>query len=401
MENLVLYRKYRPITFGEVIEQEHIIKTLTHALESGKVAHAYLFCGPRGTGKTTVARLLAKAVNCEKRLQSLNHSATQSLAFEPCNKCSSCVEINEGRAMDLVEIDAASNRGIDEIRELREGIKFAPSKLKYKVFIIDEVHMLTREAFNALLKTLEEPPAHAIFILATTEIHKVLPTIISRCQRFDFHKLTLDKIVERLGQIAKKEGVKVEKSALELIAANAEGAARDAESLLGQVIATCPPLPAASGAGRRVEDSEITLKETEAVLGTTSIATTIEMANFIIANDLSGALSYINKIVNEGYDIAQFAKSLVSSFRKMMILVSFKNQPSELALMQKLVAPELTNEQFKIILEQGKKFASADFIKLIRLFIRAENEIKSASLPQLPLELAIAEWVGEGEKVIE
>jgi DNA polymerase-3 subunit gamma/tau len=241
--------------------------------------------------------------------------------------------------------------------------------------------MLTREAFNALLKTLEEPPSHAIFILATTEIHKVLPTIISRCQRFDFHKLTLDKIVERLGEIAKNEGVKVEKTALELIAANADGAARDAESLLGQVMA--------------MEDKDITLKEAQEILGTTSISTTIEMANLIIRKDLGGALGYINKVVNDGYDMSQFAKSLVSYFRKMMILASFKEGANEIATMKKLVAPELTSEQFDGMLEQGKKFTGADLIKIIKLFARAEQEVKSSVLPQMPLELAVAEIIGE------
>lgn len=368
MDNLVLYRKYRPKSFAEFVGQEHIVKVLTSALVAGRLAHAYLFTGPRGVGKTTIARILAKAANCEKRNEG---------NFEPCNKCAACQEITDGRSLDLIEIDAASNRGIDEIRELREGIKFAPTRLKYKVFIIDEVHQLTKEAFNALLKTLEEPPAHAIFILATTEIHKVPETIISRCQKFNFHKLTLDKIVERLARIAKEEKVKIDKSALEMIALNADGAMRDAESLLGQIMA--------------MEDENITLDEVKNLLGSADISAAIEMINHLIAKDAKNAIYFINKILDDGYDLEQFAKLLVSYLRKIMIL----KVDAELS---ELVAQELTAEQKKIILEQAQKLSFEDLGKLIRLFIQAEYEIKNSILPQLPLELVVVEMIGDGGK---
>jgi len=328
-------------------------------LKLDKVAHAYLFTGVRGTGKTTIARLLAKAVNCQETKNS-----------EPCNKCQACQEINQGKSMDLIEIDAASNRGIDEIRELRDGIKFSPSNLKYKVFIIDETHMLTQPAFNALLKTLEEPPAHAIFILATTEIHKVPQTIISRCQRFDFRKLPLGKIVERLAWIAQQEKVKIEQPALELIALNADGSIRDGESLLGQIMS--------------MEDKKITLEEVQTILGVTDVKAVQDLVQYLTDKKSGQAISHINQVANQGYDLIQFTKSLIGYLRKMMIL---KVDP-ELA---KLVTAELTKEQIDVIIEQGEKISSADLIKVIHLFIQAGNEIKSADFPQLPLELTVVE----------
>ncbi len=357
--NLVLYRKYRPQSFFDIIGQEHVVKTLTNALKLDKVAHAYLFTGPRGTGKTTIARLLAKAVNCEKRKDS-----------EPCNKCLACDEISQGKSLDLIEIDAASNRGIDEIRELRDGIKFSPNQLKYKVFIIDEVHQLTGPAFNALLKTLEEPPAHAIFILATTEIHKVPQTIISRCQKFDFHKLTLEKIVQRLDWIAKQEKLNIEKPALELIALNADGSIRDGESLLGQIMS--------------LEDKKITLEEVQTILGVTDIKSVQDLVKYLTEKNNSKAISHINQVASQGYDLIQFTKSLISYLRKMMIL---KINPD----LVKLAAAELTKEQIDVIIKQGEKFSHQDLIKTIHFFIKAGNEIKKSDFQQLPLELAIVE----------
>jgi len=260
MANLALYRKYRPQTFSEIIGQEHVVKTLTNAIASDAVSHAYLFSGPRGSGKTTIARLLAKAVNCHER---------KGGQFEPCNKCSSCLEIMEGRSLDLIEIDAASHGGIDGIRELRDGIKFSPNKEKYKVFIIDECHQLSKDAANALLKTLEEPPPYAIFVLATTEIHKMIPTIISRTQRFDFRKLTLEEIMKRLEIICEKEKAKVDKSVLEFVALNSGGSIRDAESLLDQVFTLGGVLGKGEGIG---------VKAVQDLLG---IADTAVLAQFV------------------------------------------------------------------------------------------------------------------------
>ncbi|MBI4300451.1 MAG: DNA polymerase III subunit gamma/tau, partial [Chloroflexi bacterium] len=225
MTSQVFYRKWRPSTFAEVVGQEPVTRTLRNALIEERLAHAYLFCGPRGTGKTSTARILAKAVNC----------LGPTVDREPCNTCSTCQAISEGRALDLIEIDAASNRGIDEIRDLREKVNYAPNEMRYKVYIIDEVHMLTEPAFNALLKTLEEPPRHTIFILATTEVHKIPATILSRCQRFDFRRLPLGAATDRLRHICAEEGIEAEVEALNLIARSATGSLRDAENLLQQL----------------------------------------------------------------------------------------------------------------------------------------------------------------------
>lgn len=366
---LVLYRKYRPHKFSEVIGQEHVVKTLTNALSSGMVSHAYLFSGPRGSGKTTIARLLAKALNCRNRKQD---------EFEPCNQCDSCLEINEGRAIDLIEIDAASHRGIDEMRELREGITTAPTKSKYKVFIIDESHQLTKEAANALLKTLEEPPSHAIFILATTEAYKMIPTIISRCQRFDFRKLTVAEIIKRLEIIAEAEKVKIERPALELIALNSVGSMRDAESLLDQVL---------TFDGTLQNKKEIKAEEIKELLGLVETELIIKFVDFLSQKKTSETLQFLNEMTEKGADLQEFTKSLINYLRQALIL---KISGAETA---NPIVAGLTKEEFEKLKEQVIILEEEDLQKIIELFIEAENKMKYSSIPQLPLELAIIESI--------
>ncbi|MDI6603373.1 MAG: DNA polymerase III subunit gamma/tau [Patescibacteria group bacterium] len=371
MANLVLYRKYRPQTFAEIIGQEHVVKTLSNAISSGMISHAYLFSGPKGSGKTTIARLVAKAVNCQNRKEG---------KFEPCNQCLSCREINEGKALDLIEIDAASHRGIDEIRELRDGIRFVPTKSKYKVFIIDECHQLSKDAANALLKTLEEPPGHAIFVLATTEIHKMISTIISRCQRFDFRKLTLPEIIKRLENICQKEKVRIEKPALELIALNSSGSLRDAESLLDQA------LTFASTFNRELKAEDI-----KDLLGLVEIELVSKFTDFLYQKKSIEAINFLNEIAEKGLDLQEFSKSLINYLRQALILRLIGEAASDSA---NPIITGLTKEEFTKLQTQVAVFKENELQKIINLFLEAQNKMKYSPIPQLPLELAIIEATG-------
>jgi DNA polymerase-3 subunit gamma/tau len=372
MDNLVLYRKYRPRKFGDVVGQDHVTVTIANEIKSGHIAHAYLFSGPRGCGKTTTARIIAKAVNCLNR---------KTDSAEPCDECSNCLEISSGRAIDLIEIDAASHRGIDDIRELREGIKFAPTKLKYKVFVIDECHQLSKDAANALLKTLEEPPVHAIFILATTELHKMLPTILSRCQRFDFRKLSLPELTARLQKLADAEGVKVEKAALELVALSAGGSVRDAESLLGQVLAT-------SGTGKK---TVIKAEDIRKNLGMAETKAVGEFMEILSQNKTAAAVNYLNNIVERGYDIQEYAKSLLGYMRQGLILsiMGAKDAKND-----NFMIAGLTDEEFELLRKLTMTIGEVKLKKMIEIFLSAQDKIRYSPIPQLPLELAIVEVCG-------
>ncbi len=378
MAEQVFYRKHRPKLFSEIIGQEHVVKTVTNAVVAGSVSHAYLFCGPRGSGKTTIARLLAKTVNCQGRKKN---------QYEPCNKCPSCLEIGKGASMDLIEIDAASHRGIDEIRDLRDGIKFGPSQSEKKVYIIDESHQLTKEAANALLKILEEAPNHAMFILATTEAHKMIPTIISRCQRFDFRKLTVPEIIKRLETISQKEGIKLEKEALELIASNSEGAIRDAESLFGQIFSfVC-------GSDNKKEIKAGDIKD---LLGLIDVGLASKMVDLIIEKKTGESLDYLNELIGKGKDLQELAKYLIKYFRKALILKIVGEIDRKSPLVEAVLIG-LTEEDFEKLKKQASSFKEEDLKKALDLLVEAQNKMKYSPIPQLPLELAIVEIIGINE----
>ncbi len=352
MPYIVLARRGRPQLFSNVVGQEHVIKTLQNAISSNRIAHAYLFTGPRGVGKTTVARIFAKAINCKNR----NNS-------EPCNVCNSCQEISSGRSIDIIEIDAASNRGIDEIRELRENVKFAPVLVEYKVYIIDEAHMLTQEAFNALLKTLEEPPHHVVFILATTEPHKIPMTILSRCQRFDFRMLTQSQIVGRLKELLTLDGIQIDDESLSLIAENADGALRDAESMLDQVLA--------------FSNGEINVDKVIEFLGLGSYRLLDNLVESVIKQDSAKSIETLNSLANFGADISQCLKKLVAYLRDLLI---YKNNPALI---------EASETKLKRLAELSKSISSERLMKMVKLLIQTESDIKLLGYDRLNLELAL------------
>ncbi len=365
--SLALYRKYRPQTFKEVSGQTHIKTTLQNELEMDRVSHAYLFSGPRGTGKTTMARLLAKAVNCLRRKKGES---------EPCSKCEACVEIAEGHSLDVIEIDAASHTGVDNVREnIIQSSKFTPTQRNYKVFIIDEVHMLSISAFNALLKTLEEPPKHAMFILATTELHKVPETILSRCQRFVFRTVSYEEIIKRLEYIVAKEEKKVEKEVIEIIVRWSGGYVRDAESLLGQVLSL----------GEKI----ITLDQAKLVIPFSDFQLVLEFITMLEQKNIVGAVTFINGILAEGVDLTRFIIETIEGLRKILLLT--------LGASLDAYAMNVRKEDELKLLGLSKNFSTNEIISIIETLLEYKEKIPLSPIEQLPIEIAILEICGQAD----
>ena len=352
-----LYRKWRPIHWDRVIGQEHVVQTLRNAVSSDRVAHAYLFSGPRGTGKTTTARILAKAVNCLEK----------ELADRPCNRCAHCQAVNQGRFLDLIEIDAASNTSVDDVRDLRDKINFSPNQGRYKVYIIDEVHMLSSAAFNALLKTLEEPPQHAIFILATTEVHKIPATVLSRCQRHEFRRIPVKEIIANLKTMADEEKIQVDSEALNLVARQATGSMRDAISLLDQL----------ASAG-----NNITLQLAQDILGTATSQAVIEVIEAMIKRQSNQGLEVIHRSLDSGSDPRQFARQIVEYLRS-LLLVAMGNAS------QVDASAESRNQ----LAQHAQAFTVTELLRVIQAYNGAAAETRSSWQPTLPIEMAFIEAI--------
>jgi DNA polymerase III subunit gamma/tau len=351
----VIARKYRPQCFADVVGQEHVTTTLSNAIAQNRIAHAYLFCGPRGTGKTTIARIFAKCLN-----------ATDGPKAEIDENDPRAKEITEGRSLDVLEIDGASNRGIDEIRELRETAKYAPASSRFKIYIIDEVHMLTKEAFNALLKTLEEPPAHVKFMFATTEPEKVLPTILSRCQRFDLRRIPEALIVKHLGEIAKKEGVQIEPAALQAIARGAEGGMRDAESALDQLISFC---------GERIVESDVL-----SMFGLAAQGQIIAMSDAILNGDAQGVLRELEELAKHGKDLARLLADLLNHFRNLLI---YQVSGGDTNLV------EVGEAEVAAIAAQTKRINTEGITRIMEVLTDAEGRLRDAASKKIFVEVAL------------
>lgn len=356
MAYTALYRKWRPRDFNDVVGQDHIVKTLTNQIMASRVTHAYLFCGTRGTGKTSTAKIFAQAINCENPVEG-----------SPCHKCSSCLDIEESNSMNIIEIDAASNNGVDNIREIREEVKYTPTVGFYKVYIIDEVHMLSIGAFNALLKTLEEPPKHVIFILATTEPHKILATILSRCQRYDFKRITISTISTALTKYMGKEGVAIEEKAINYIAKVANGSMRDALSILDQCIAF-------------YLGEDVTLVKVLDVLGAVDHEVFAQLTDALMAKDAKACMNIVETITIQGRDILQFILDTVAHLRNLLVVRSVQN-PDEIL--------DMTSDQIEQLKEQSTRFNDEIILYYIKQMSELENKIKYMSGERILLEVEL------------
>lgn len=357
MSYMALYRKWRPDEFEEVKGQEHVVTTLKNQIIHDRVGHAYLFCGTRGTGKTTVAKLFAKAVNCEHPLED----------GSPCNECATCKAIRAGNSLNVIEIDAASNNGVDNIRDIREEVQYSPTEGKYKVYIIDEVHMLSIGAFNALLKTLEEPPSYVIFILATTEAHKIPVTILSRCQRYDFRRISLETIYERLQELLKREGIEAEEKAVRYVAKAADGSMRDALSLLDQCIAF-------------YLGQTLTYEKVLEVLGAVDIEVFNRLMQYVAANDTMRALEVIDEIIWQGRELSQFVTDFTWYMRNLMLLKASDHVNDQL---------DLSAENMQSMQETAQQLKLEQIMRYIRVFSELAGKIRYATQKRVVLELAI------------